>query len=114
MVKNQLRTMMEKLSTCLPENSASSRRKTTTRTNPQIGITTINSMILMLTIIFVLDMVNKVISKLIAPTLKARRKDQARNLKRRVKLKEPTLLGKTLMFLPLAHHQMKMKRQTCA
>jgi len=89
-------------------------KKKTTRTNPQIGITTRNSMILMLTIIPVLDVVNRVISKLIAPTLKARREDQTRNLRRREKLKEPTLLGKTMMFLPLAHHQMEMKRQIYA
>jgi len=59
-------------------------------------------------------MVNRVISKLIAPTLKARREDQPRNLRRSSKVKEPTLLGKTMMFLPLAHHQMEMKRQICA
>jgi len=46
--------------------------------------------------------------------MKPRREDQARNLRRRAKLKEPTLLGKTMMLLPLAHHQMEMKRQICA
>jgi len=68
-------------------------------------------MILMLTIIPILDVVNRAISKLIAPTLKVRREDQTRNLISREKLKEPTLRGKTMMFLPLAHHQMEMKRK---
>jgi len=40
--------------------------------------------------------VNKVISKLIVPTMKTRREEQARNLRRRAKLKEPTLLGKIM------------------
>jgi len=71
-------------------------------------------MILMLTIIPGLDVVNRVISKLIVPTMKARREEKARNLRRRAKLKEPTLLGKIMMFLPLANHQMEMKRQICA
>jgi len=70
-------------------------------------------MILMLTIIPVLDVVNMAISKLISPTLKAMREDQTRNLRRREKLKEPTLLDKTMMFLPLAQHQMEMKRKIC-
>jgi len=34
--------------------------------------------------------------------MKARRKDKARNLKRRENLKESTLLGKTMMSLPQA------------
>jgi len=50
---------------------------------------------------------------LIAPTKKAKRKGQARNLRRRANLKEPTLLGKTMMFLPQAYHQVEMKRQIC-
>jgi len=71
-------------------------------------------MILILTIISVLDVVNRVISKLIIPTMKARRDEQARNLKSRAKLKEPTLLGKSMMYLPLSRHQMEMKRQIYA
>ena len=71
-------------------------------------------MILILTIIHVLDVVNWVISKLIVPTMKARRGEQARNLRRREKLKEPTLLGKIITYLHLAHCQMEMKRKICA
>ena len=55
-------------------------------------------MILMLTIIPVLDVVNRVISKLIVPTMKTRREEQPRNLRRRAKLKEPTLLDKIMML----------------
>jgi len=40
--------------------------------------------------ILVLDVVNRVISRPIILTMKARRKEQARNLKRRAKLEEPT------------------------
>jgi len=65
-------------------------------------------MILILTIILVLVVVSKNISKLIASTMKER------NLRRRANVKEPTLLDKTMTFLPLAHHQMEMKRQICA
>jgi len=46
-----------------------------------------------------------IISKLIVPTMKARREEQARNLSRIVKLKEHTLFGKKMMYLSLAHHQ---------
>jgi len=67
----------------------------------------------MLIVIPVLDVVNMVISKLFVLIIKANREDQARNLRRREKLKGPTLLGKTMMYLPLAHHQMEMKRQIC-
>jgi len=70
-------------------------------------------MISIQTIIPILDVVNRVISKLIVPTMKARRDEQARNLRRRAKLKEPTLLGKIMMYLPLAHQQMEMKRPIC-
>jgi len=58
--------------------------------------------------------VNKVISRPIVPTMKARRDEQTRNLRRREKLKKPTLFGKIMMFLPLAHQQMEMKRKMCA
>ena len=70
-------------------------------------------MILILTIIPVLDVVNKAISKLIVPTMKVRREEQTRNLRRRAKLKELTFLGKIMMYIPLAHRQMEMKRQIC-
>jgi len=46
--------------------------------------------------------------------MKARRYDQARDLIKRAKLKKPTFIGKTMMFIPLAHHQMEMKRQIYA
>jgi len=59
-------------------------------------------------------MVNRTISKLIAPTMKVRREDKTRNLRRREKLKEPTLLEKKMMFLPLIHHELEMKRQICS
>jgi len=62
----------------------------------------------------VLVVVNRAISELIVPTMKARREEQARNLRRRAKVKEPTLLGKIMMYLLLAHHQMEMMRQICA
>jgi len=52
------------------------------------------SMISILQIIRVLDVVNRVISRPIVPTMKAKREEQARNLRRREKLKEPTLPGK--------------------
>ena len=71
-------------------------------------------MISILTIIPVLDVVNRAISKMIVPTMKVKRDEQARNLRRRAKLKEPTLLGKIMMILPLTHHQKEMKRQICA
>ena len=43
--------------------------------------------------------------------MKASRKDKARSLKIMENLKEPTLLGKKMMFLPQTHHPMQMKRQ---
>jgi len=46
--------------------------------------------------------------------MKASREVKARDLRKRAKLKEPTLFGKTMVFLPLTHHQMEMKRQICA
>jgi len=71
-------------------------------------------MISILQTIHVLDVVSRVISRPIVPTMKAKREEQARNLKRKVKLKEPILLGKIMMIIPLAHHQIEMKRQICA
>ena len=68
----------------------------------------------MLTIIPVLDVVNRAIPKLIVPIMKARRDDQARNLRKRAELKEATLLGKIMMYFSLAHHQIEMKRKICA
>jgi len=46
--------------------------------------------------------------------MKVKKEEQARKVKIRAKPRDPTLLGKTMMFLPLAHHQMEMKRQICA
>ena len=46
--------------------------------------------------------------------MKARRDDQARNLRKRAELKEATLLGKIMMYFSLAHHQIEMKRKICA
>ena len=102
-----LNVLTRKFSKILKKNSRA-------RTNLQIGITIRNLMISILKIILVSDVVNMVISRPIVPTMKARREEQARNLRRRTKLKEPTLLGKILMILPLAHHQMEMKRKICA
>ena len=67
-----------------------------------------------LQIIPILDVVNMALSKSVVPTMKVRREEQTRNLRIREKLKESTLLGKIMIFLPLAHHQMEIKRQICA
>jgi len=57
--------------------------------------------------------VNNDILKLIAPTMRIKKEEQARNVKRKAKLRKPTLFGKIMKFLPLAHLQ-EMKKQIFA
>jgi len=70
-------------------------------------------MILTLTNKSALDVLNRDILNLIAPTMRIKKGKQAKRLKRKAKPIEPTLLGKIMKFLPLAHLQ-KMKKQIFA
>ena len=72
-----------------------------------------SSTILILTNISALDVVNRDILKLIALTMRIKKEEEARKMKRKAKSREPTLLGKIMKFLPLAHLQV-MKKQIFA
>jgi len=67
-------------------------------------------MILTLTNIPALVVVNRDLLKLIAPTVRIKKDEQARNEKRKAKPRKPTLLGKIMKFLHLTHFQ-EMKKQ---
>jgi len=43
------------------------------------------------------------ILKLISSTMRIKKKEQARKVKRKAKPRKPTLFGKIMKFLPLAH-----------
>jgi len=62
-------------------------------------------MILTLTNIPALVVVNRDTLKLIAPIMRTKKEHQARKVKRKAKLRKPTLLGKIMKFLPLVHLQ---------
>jgi len=50
------------------------------------------------------------ILKLIAATMRIKKEEQARKVKRKAKPREPTFLGKIMKFLPLPHlREMKKK-----
>jgi len=69
-------------------------------------------MILTLTNMAALVVVNKAILKLIISTMRIKKEKQARKEKRKEKPRMPTLLGKIMKFLPLAHLQ-EMKKPIC-
>jgi len=69
-------------------------------------------MFLTLTNIHALVVVNRVILKLIAPTMRLKKEEQARKEKRKAKPRKRTLVVKIMKFLLLAHLQ-EMKRKIC-